>query len=113
MPKFQVIPLVLTLLLSSVVWINTGSADEFKVIDAFGLTRAIKDAKGNVEIVVSFAANKSSPETLVLSNVDGLSSDISGTLEQPGKFRFRAVERGTWRIAIQNGDYTIQEVRIE
>ena len=113
MPRHQITTFALALLMSCAAWINASAADEFKVIDAFGLTRAVKDTQGSVEVVVSLTSNKGSPATLVLSNVDGLSSDIPGTLEQPGKFRFKGIQKGTWRITSQNGDYTIQEVRIK
>lgn len=111
-----------TLLSASIIFVISvaiplrAEADELRVVDSLGLVRAIKSGESYTEVLVTVRSNDGSPvnpgSTALLSNVDGISADLSVQLEAPASFRFHGVQRGTWKIVISDPGLLVEEVRI-
>ena len=84
-------------------------ADQLKIVDSVGLTRAVKKIDGPATVVVK-ARNPT--DKISLNNVDGILPDVEGASDGKGAFRFDGIRDGTWRII--NGDKVeIAQVSIE
>ena len=87
-------------------------ADQLKILDSMGLTRAIKKIDGSVVVVVKSRPGTSAA-SLSLINVDGVLPDIAGADAGQGVIRFEGVQEGTWRITsvdkVEIGQVTIQK----
>jgi hypothetical protein len=86
-------------------------AEQLKILDAMGLTRAVKKTEGPVAVLVRVRAGDSTA-ALALTNVDGILPDVSGSNDGKGTIRFAGVREGTWRIT-SAGKVEIAQVSIE
>jgi len=85
---------------------------EVEVVDARGLTRATMGVKKSATVYVYL--NKGQPvESLSLQHVDSLYSANLGTVVGSGKFEFRGVRAGRWRIEVVPLSTSIKKVLIK
>ena len=103
--KFLLISFVLIFLAALELY-----ADELRIIDDRGLTRAIKDINAPAEVTAVFS--DSFKGTVKLESVDGISSDISAKTESKTEVLFSNVPNGLWRLKVDNGAMP-KEVRIK
>ena len=82
-------------------------AAEIRIVDANGLTRAVRAVEGGGNVTLHLANEGKSGGTLV--HTDGLASDISG-VARGTEVVFLKVRNGTWRI--EGVSETIREVDI-
>lgn len=91
-------------------------ADQVKIIDTLELTRAIRTvaAASTVSVVVQVSESGLSihPESITLSNIDGLVADISAVRAGEDVYKFRGVAAGVWKIALPESTGRLLQVKI-
>ena len=87
-------------------------AGELKVLDTRGLIRGIKEVKGSAVVVVTLTEPPKA-QTVTLSNVNGLSADLSGQPDGPRTIRFEPVPEGEWKIQATPGAISVKSVEIQ
>ena len=86
----------------------SGMAADIRIVDANGLTRAVRTVKDSAIVTLHLAKEPRSGGTLV--HTDGLASDIRG-MAQKTEVVFSHVRNGTWRI--EGVSETIREVSVD
>ncbi len=91
-------------------------ADELRIIDQMGLSRAIMmiEKSANVVIEVSSSGGSSNGEVVCrLVHSEGLAADHDGEWISSELVVFKNIIPGTWRIEIVGGNFMVESVRIE
>jgi hypothetical protein len=70
------------------------AADELRIEDSHGLTRALKQGVGEVDIVVRLEGQLEGS----LQRIDGLTSPLLPFRQQDGSLRFYNVPPGNWKL---------------
>ena len=73
-------------------------AGEVKIIDGHGLTRAVKVVKASAIVTVESKEKALLPNSIVLSNTDGIAADIGASNSSELQAVFKGVTDGTWQI---------------
>jgi hypothetical protein len=89
-------------------------AEEVKILDSLGLTRAVRTVSDPATVIVRIASEKGEPLELqpLLSNVDGIASDIPAVRDSDGNFVFSGLVRGIWQLKDTGEGNLVSEVRI-
>lgn len=90
----------------ALVFSLAGIAEELRIVDSNGLTRALKVLRGKCRVVVSLVQNgakemHSDPGsiTCTASNVDGIVGDVTIIADSEGTCLFDSLKSGAWRIS--------------
>jgi hypothetical protein len=86
---------------------------ELKIYDQLGLVRAFSKIKETGAVSVKIESQNSNfPDTLNLSNLDGLSTDKHLNYEGDGNYKAQNLGPGSWKIMLPDKTYVVKEVRI-
>ena len=77
-------------------------AGELKIVDAHGLTRALKVIARPVTVIVS-PSDPSIKSAIELLHTDSFTQDIKEPARENGQFVFREVGEGAWQIKAPPG----------
>ena len=103
------LPLALVIALLIIVEaISAADLQDLKLLDTHGLVRSHTRVTGprSVEIRISVTPGGAP----ILSNVDGLATDIEGEATAPNTYRFNKVQPGSWKIS--GGEFEVERVEI-
>lgn len=105
------------LLVILAVCANEAFAEDVKVMDPSGLIRAMRSLqKADASVVITLSCSEfvapQVEQTISLTNIDGLSSDIRGTQSDPCTFHFAGVKPGTWKAVQGENPQDISRVEI-
>ena len=89
------------------------AATEIKIIDSMGLIRAIKkyNSKNQLTVVVK-DSNGSFPANIRISNLDGLAQEQTLPHTGNGRYVYKNLPPGTWKIILPDKSLSLQEVKI-
>lgn len=70
-------------------------ADELRIIDSHGLTRAVAVVEGKADVEVSLSQETNE---LKLINPDGLAEELTASKLSGTKYMFHSVVQGNWQL---------------
>lgn len=99
-------------LLVALLWSAVSAADELRVVDLHGLTRALAQvASGqSATVEVHVGAPFEPGSAVVLTNIDGLGGERRAPVTAQGAARFHAIPAGTWRISLDGSASSLRRV---
>lgn len=92
------------------------SADELRIIDQVGLSRAIMMIEKPANVVIEVSSNGGSSNREIVCKLihsEGLAPDHNGEWISSKSIVFKNIIPGTWRIEIVGGNFMVESVRIE
>lgn len=97
--------ITITIIISAV---SAADLQDLKLLDTHGLVRSHTRVTGprSVEIRLSVTPGAAP----VLSNLDGLATDIEGEATAPNTYKFNKVLPGSWKIS--GGQFEVERVEI-
>jgi hypothetical protein len=102
--------LVMIVAISTLLVHESAMADEVRIVDNHGLTRALKVIESSRSKVVVTVASSQDSVRAVLQRSDTLGSDILGALQE-NTITFADVPAGTWQLVVTPA-LSIQSVKV-
>lgn len=86
----------------TIVMVCPAIAEELRVVEGSGLSRAVKVVRGKATVTITIVSNDSvqGDVSCTATNVDGIIADVTVSADAENHCVFDQLKSGTWRVSI-------------